>query len=191
MILNYNTAPIKNEICKRCMHKPCRRLLAGRVFPGKLLFVHRRGFVSFPCRPEFTSETPQIIEPEVMTDEIEVIQGEIQIINPRWEHCDESKKMSSSAVHLGDKIMMIADFTNLPEGHSVSFDIYDMSEPGLRIDSVRSKNQNGSAKAEWTISDKTNNDLPPKLSFEVIARSKTSERVNIDLEELDEFNFSM
>ncbi len=109
----------------------------------------------------------------------------------RWEHCDESKKMSSSAVHLGDKIMMIADFTNLPEGHSVSFDIYDMSEPGLRIDSVRSKNQNGSAKAEWTISDKTNNDLPPKLSFEVIARSKTSERVNIDLEELDEFNFSM
>ena len=183
MLLRRDQVPFPNNpACKQCANKPCHQLFAGPIYPGKIIFVHRSKFVRLPCyTPSFEEEKENKKEPAPLTDDLEVITGQLEISNTRWEHTtDELKTDSADKAVIGDLIELGADIKNYPEKAKVTFDIYDVSSSTpLRITSVESKNENGIAKAQWTVEDPEQKGENLKLAFEAIARSKASPRVNV------------
>jgi len=181
----------ENEACKRCMLKPCRELFRGRVYPGKMIFVHRREFMSWPChQPDFLKQKEETETAAALTDDIEVITGSVEINNPRWEP-EDGNGPSDSAL-MGDTIRLLVDVKNYPDGASVSFDIYDVTEsPPLRIATVNGKNEQGTASALWTVEDPQERGEALKLEFEGIAKSKASGRCPVVIELLHEFEFTL
>src|SRR5690554_1636345 len=133
----------------------------------------------------YTSSEDEMVkkEPAPLTDDLEVITGQLEISNPRWEHTDEELKTDSAdKAVIGDLIELGADIKNYPEKAKVTFDIYDVSSnTPLRITSVESKNENGVAKARWTVEDPEQKGENLKLAFEAIARSKASSRVEVPI----------
>lgn len=129
---------------------------------------------------------------EVLTDELEVVSGPVNLTNPRWEHKDETKKENSSEkAAVDDTIILMADVSGIPESAPVTFDIYDTSEnPPMVVDSAKGKNEGGVAKAEWVVADKSGKGEGAKLEFEAVAKSKSSERREINLNEVNLFEFS-
>src|SRR5690554_5286905 len=133
----------------------------------------------------YTSPEDEMVkkEPAPLTDDLEVITGQLEISNPKWEHTtDELKAESADKAVTGDIIELSADIKNYPEKASVTFDIYDISSSTpLRITSVETKNENGIAKAQWTVEDPEKKGENLKLAFEAIARSKASPRVEVPI----------
>lgn len=129
---------------------------------------------------------------EVLSDELEVVSGPVNLTNPRWEHKDETKKESSpEKAAFDDTIILMADVTGIPESAPVTFDIYDTSEdPPMVVDSAKGKNEGGVAKGEWVVADKSGKGEEAKFEFEAVAKSKVSEKREIKLEELKLFEFS-
>ena len=185
MLLRRDQVPFPNNpACKQCANKPCHQLFAGPIYPGKIIFVHRSKFVRLPCyTPSFEDENENKKESALLTDDLEVITGQLEISNPRWEHTDEELKTDSAdKAVIGDLIELGADIKNYPEKAKVTFDIYDVSSnTPLRITSVESKNENGVAKAQWTVEDPEQKGENLKLAFEAIARSKASPRVEVPI----------
>jgi hypothetical protein len=172
--------------CKRCIHKHCEKLLQLPRTPGKIMFVHRSKF-DFKCDfeppPEWKTEKKN--EPEVLTDDLVVITGKVEVTNPRWEHKDpEKKKNSPDKASVGDIILFMVDIKNFPDGAFMAFDIFDTSQkPAQTISTAKGKNEKGIGKAEWKIEDKQRRGEKLNLAFEGIARSKASDRVQISLVE--------
>ncbi|NLW32668.1 MAG: hypothetical protein GXY77_14565, partial [Fibrobacter sp.] len=185
MLLRRDQVPFPNNpACKQCANKPCHQLFAGPIYPGKIIFVHRSKFVRLPCyAPSLEEENENKKEPAPLTDDLEVITGQLEISNPKWEHTtDELKRDSADKAVIGDLIELRADIKNYPEKAKVTFDIYDVSSnTPLRITSVESKNENGVAKAQWTVEDPEQKGENLKLAFEAIARSKASSRVEVPM----------
>jgi hypothetical protein len=149
------------------------------------MFVHRSKF-DFKCNfeppPEWKTEEKKK-EPEVLTDELVIITGKVEVSNPRWEHKDPDKKKGSpDKASIGDTILFMVDIKNFPDGALMSFDIFDTSQkPAQTIATAKGKNEKGIGKAEWKIEDKSSKGDKLELAFEGIARSKASERTNIPL----------
>ena len=181
-----------NKTCSACVHKPCRRVLAGNIYPGKLTFVSRKDFVSLSCMHTLAQQEQQE-EQEALTDNMEVVQGTVELTNPRWEHMDEGRQEDSpDSVILEDSVVLLVDIQNLPEGHSVVFDIYDTSsEPAQRIDTVKGTHESGVGKAEWVVKDIMGKGKKLKLAFDASAKSRVSDRVPIPVEFVTGYRFSM
>jgi hypothetical protein len=131
-------------------------------------------------------------EPEVLTDDMEVVSGTVTVANPRWEHKNPDKKQNSpDKVSFGDTIILMADITNYPEGASVTYDIYDTkSTPPQRVDSATGKNLSGVGKGEWKVTDKSGKGADQEFGFEAIVRSKATEKKAIPLK-IKLFSFSV
>ena len=153
------------------------------LFPGKVIFVHRRNFCSIPDYvPSWRNQdNPVPVQEALLTDDIEVVSGPVTVKNPRWEHKDESKKESSpDMASFGDTIILMADVTGMPEKSGITFDIYETSAtPPMWVDSAKGKIEKGVGKGEWVVTDKSGNGAKSKLVFEGIAKSKASERCEI------------
>ncbi len=127
-----------------------------------------------PLAAELAAETP------ALTDQITPAPAAtITISPPRWEHVDETRaEESPDAAAAGDKIALLADVTGYPEGAPVVFDIFDAStEPAMRIETERGRNEGGTARIEWTITDPNGRGDALKLQFEASARNKSSGKV--------------
>jgi len=140
-----------NSECKRCLTKPCRRLFVGQVYPGKMIFVHRRDFISLPChQPNFFKNQEEKTEEVALTDELaETMIDEkkpVTVTNPRWEHVDKEKKSNTpDTAGIGDEVYLYVDVAGVPEGSRVTFDVFDVSsDPPMRIATVSGKNEQGS-----------------------------------------------
>jgi len=109
----------------------------------------------------------------------------LSITNPRWEHKDENRKKESPDTTIaGDIVILKADVKGIPEGVTVSFDIYDTAvKPPARIDTVKGKNKEGVGSAEWTVEDPrgAHEEREVKLEFEGVVRSKASVKCEIPL----------
>jgi hypothetical protein len=184
-MINWNqpTFP-NNSVCENCIARPCKRLFSGRVYPGKMLFLHRREFLSLPCyRPHFAMEDNDGTEAAALTDDLEVTSGEISVTNPRWEHVDEDKKSTTPDIAMvGDEVYLYVDVSGVPEGATVTFDVFDVSsDPPFRIGSASGKNQQGTAQGKWMVDDPSEKGDELKVEFEGIAKSRASERREIPL----------
>jgi hypothetical protein len=119
MILGCNEIPFPDNIhCKRCLSKNCRELLVQPLFPGKVIFVHRKRFCSIPDYvPSWRNqENGAPAEEAALTDDLEIVSGPVTVTNPRWEHKDEGKKEDSAdKATFGDTIILMADVTGMPE----------------------------------------------------------------------------
>jgi hypothetical protein len=144
--------------------------------------------MQFPFGEDVQTEAKE----EVLTDDLEVVSGPVNLTNPRWEHKDDTKKESSpEKAAVNDTIILMADVTGIPESAPVTFDIYDTSEdPPMVVDSAKGKNEKGVAKAEWVVTDKSGKGEEAKLEFEATAKSKVSERCEIELKSNKEYCFS-
>jgi hypothetical protein len=149
-----------------------------------MVFVNQRDFVVLPCyrldlrRKEVVSDFAP-----ALTDAIEVITGRVEINNPRWEHTNLDKKEASpDKAAFGDKVLLMADIKNYPNGAPMTFDIFDISEnPPLRIATAQGENEQGVGKGEWVVTDNSGKGEEQKLAFEAIARSKATEKKEIPL----------
>jgi hypothetical protein len=130
----------------------------------------------FPFGEEAETESE-----EVLTDDLDVVSGPVDVTNPRWEHKDEAKIESSpETAAFDDTIILMADVTGMPEGSGITFDIYDASEdPPMCVDSAKGVIESGVGKGEWVVTDKSGNGEESKLQFEGIAKSKASGRCEI------------
>jgi hypothetical protein len=74
-MLSGNEIPFPdNQVCKQCLTRPCKRLFAGRVYPGKMIFVHHSEFISLPCHtPNLQAQIDEESDNVVLTDAIETI----------------------------------------------------------------------------------------------------------------------
>lgn len=172
----------KNATCKNCFSKPCQWFLQTYNEPGTFMFFKPSDFVSLPCYTlSKAEETAAASEPEAETDSMEVVQGVVEVTNPRWEHKDEDKKSSSpDEAATGDTIILQADIKNYPEGATVTFDVFDTSGASpFRIKTVNGKNVSGVGKGEWVVDDPNDQGEDLKLAFEAIARSKATEKCEI------------
>lgn len=160
MILGRNEIPFPdNPHCKRCASKNCRELLVQPLFPGKVIFVHRRQFCSIPDYiPSWRNEqNPAPAEETALTDELEVVSGPVVVTNPRWEHKKKDKvEGEESTASFGDTIILMADVSGMPEGAGITFDIYETSQnPPMCVASAKGKIENGIGKGEWVVADKS------------------------------------
>jgi hypothetical protein len=194
MILGRNEVPFLDNIhCKRCLSKNCRELLVQPLFPGKVIFVHRKRFCSIPDYvPSWRNQENGTPAQEVaLTDDLEIVSEPVTIKNPRWERKKEGvkgkeneieKEKAVGTVSFGDAIILMVDVTGMPEGSAITFDIFDTSlNPPMRIDSAKGNIENGVGKGEWVVADKSGKGKDAKLAFEGIAKSKASERCDIGL----------
>lgn len=171
-----------NPVCKDCLSRPCKRLFSGRVYPGKMVFVHHSEFVSLPCHtPRLKQNEEGNGEEAALTDDIEMITGQIEITNPRWEPVSETAETGTpESPFMGDTVRLLTDIGNYPEGAPVAFDIYDSTESTpFRIATVRGVNKTGTASVEWVLVDPQKRGDSLKLNFEAYARSKYSQRTDI------------
>ncbi|MBN1306504.1 MAG: hypothetical protein JXA18_01205, partial [Chitinispirillaceae bacterium] len=178
-----NEAPFPdNPVCKRCITRPCRRLFSGRMYPGKMIAIHHSEFLSWPCHtPTLKPQEDETGEAAALTDEIEVLSGKVEITNPRWEPVEEAAEGGDPEIPLmGDRVRLLADVKNYPEGAPVSFDIYDVTESTpLRVATIKGTNQGGTASAEWTVEDPQKRGESLKLQFEAGARSKYTQKSDL------------
>ncbi|MBN1760716.1 MAG: Ig-like domain-containing protein [Chitinispirillaceae bacterium] len=131
-----------------------------------------------PVAQEMSSEAA------ALTDALETApESSMTVSNPRWEHSDEKRKEKSPAIVVaGDAIALMVDITGYPEGAPVTFDIFDAcSDPSMRIDTVKGKNEGGTARITWTVADPNERRKELKLEFEGSARSKSSGKAPIDI----------
>jgi hypothetical protein len=198
MLLGKNETPFPdNPHCKRCASKNCRELLVQPLFPGKVIFVHRRQWCSNPDYiPSWRNEQSAApAEETALTDELEVVSGPVTVSNPRWEHKkkdgDEDEKSEDSA-SFGDTIILMADVSGMPEGSAITFDIYETTQdPPMRVDTVKGKIENRVGKGEWVVADKSGLGADSKLAFEGVTKSKVSERSEIPVEITQPFAYSL
>lgn len=171
-----------NAVCRQCITRPCRRLFAHNPYPGKMLFLHRREFQSWPCyQPDF-SVSEEVKEESALTDNLEVVTGTIEVTHPRWKPMEDASEAGEKqeAPFLGDKVKLLVDIKNYPEGAPITFDIYDCTAtPSFRIDTVKGINEAGTAIVEWVVTDPQVQGADLKLEFEASARSKYSTRCEI------------
>jgi|GEM_PF-1992998 len=183
-MLDFSKPPFpENPSCKNCMTRPCRELFTGRVYPGKMIFVHRRDLIFLPChQPGFLKNQEEKTEEAALTDELaETMIDEkkpVTVTNPRWEHVDEDKKGATpDTVEIGDEVYLYVDVAGVPEGSRVTFDVFDVTfDPPMRIATVSGKNEQGRACGKWTVEDSSERGEELKLEFEGIAKSKASGR---------------
>jgi hypothetical protein len=193
MLLGRNESPFpENPHCKRCASKNCRELLVQPLFPGKVIFVHRRHFCSIPdFIPSWRDEENATPAQEVaLTDDLEIVSGPVTVKNPRWEHKKneekdkvevEIEKLKDTA-SFGNTITLMVDVTGMPEGSGITFDIYETSKtPPMCVASTKGKIENGIGKGDWVITDKSGLGNESKLAFEGVAKSKASVRCEIPL----------
>jgi outer membrane protein OmpA-like peptidoglycan-associated protein len=185
MLLGRNESPFpENPHCKRCASKNCRELLVQPLFPGKVIFVHRRQFCSNPDYiPTWRNEesAAPAAQETALTDELEVTEGVIELSAPTWEHKDDENIQDYPEKALeGAKIVLSAQVKNYPDGAPVTFDIYDTSEnTPLLIKSIKGTNEGGTATAEWEVEDPQLKGDNLKIAIEATARSKSSQRSDI------------
>ncbi|MBN1601946.1 MAG: hypothetical protein JW915_10070 [Chitinispirillaceae bacterium] len=146
MILGRNEVPFPdNPHCKRCLSKNCRELLVQPLFPGKVIFVHRKRFCSIPDYiPSWRDqENAAPAQETALTDDLEIVEGPVEISTPAWKHKDEELAESSSEnAAEGDTIVLSVQVKNYPESASVTFDIYDVSgSPRFLIKSIKGPNE--------------------------------------------------
>lgn len=143
--------------------------------------------MQFPFGEDVKTEAKE----EVLTDELEVVSGPVTLTNPRWEHKkgeDEAEEKEEGKASFDDTIILMADVKGIPESAPVTFDIYDTSQdPPMVVDSAKGKNEKGVAKGEWVVTDKSGKSEEAKFEFEATAKSKVSERVEIELVQLKAF----
>ncbi len=183
-MLDFSKPPFpENPACKNCVTRPCKQLFTGRVYPGKMIFVHRRDFIFLPChQPNFLKNQEEKTEEVALTDELaETMTDEkkpVNVTNPRWEHVDEEKKSTTpDTAAIGDEVNLYVDVTGVPEGSRVNFDIFDVSsDPPFRIATASGKNEQGTACGKWSVEDPSNKGDELKIGFEGVAKSKASER---------------
>ncbi|MBN1575999.1 MAG: hypothetical protein JW913_05565 [Chitinispirillaceae bacterium] len=123
-------------------------------------------------------------EAAALTDDLETTPAStITVTNPRWAHVDEARKEESPAIAaIGNTVELLVDVTGYPEGAPVTFDIFDAgTDPAMRIETERGKNEGGTARIQWVVSDPNERGAELKLSFEGSARSKSSGQAPIDL----------
>jgi len=186
-MLDFSKPPFpENPACKNCVTRPCKQLFTGRVYPGKMIFVHRRDFIFLPChQPNFLKNQEEKTEEVALTDELaETMTDEkkpVNVTNPRWEHVDEEKKSTTpDTAAIGDEVNLYVDVTGVPEGSRVNFDIFDVSsDPPFRIATASGKNEQGTACGKWSVEDPSNKGDELKIGFEGVAKSKASERKEI------------
>lgn len=118
-----------------------------------------------------------------LTDDLESTSESITVKNPRWVHADQARKEASPNIAAaGETVDLCVDITGYPDGAPVTFNIFDTgSEPAMRIASVKGTNTNGTATAQWVVDDPDGKGTDLKLEFEGSARSKSSNRVPINL----------
>ncbi len=183
-MLNSGEVPFpKNETCKLCVSRPCRRLFTGSVYPGKMVFAHHSEFQTWPCHVPNLTPAEEQAEEAALTDELVVTTGKVTVTNPRWEHADEDRKSSSpDTAMVGDTVILMVDVSGVPEGSPVTFDVFDVStDPPFRIGSAKGKNEGGTAKGEWEVEDPNEKGEELKLEFEGVAKSKASERCEVKI----------
>jgi hypothetical protein len=184
------------------LSKNCRELLVQPLFPGKVIFVHRRNFCSIPDYvPSWRNEENGApVKEAALTDDLEVISGPVTVTNPRWERKKAGEevevkvevKNTEKKASFGETIILMADVTGMPEGSGITFDIYDTSEePPMCVATAKGKIEKGVGKGEWIVTDKSGKGEEAKLEFEGIAKSKASERCEIPVTFADEFQLSM
>ncbi|MBN1601042.1 MAG: hypothetical protein JW915_05495 [Chitinispirillaceae bacterium] len=202
MILGRNEVPFPdNPHCKRCLSKNCRELLVQPLFPGKVIFVHRRNFCSIPDYvPSWRDEeNGAAVEEAALTDDLEIVSGPVSVTNPRWEHKkkaeeedkdkaeaeakeEEKEEDAEKKATFGDTIILMADVTGMSEGAGITFDIFETSrKPPMRVDTAKGKIQGGVGRGEWVVTDKSGKGAESKLEFEGIAKSKASVKAPINL----------
>jgi hypothetical protein len=120
-----------------------------------------------------------------------VLDQEVSITDPRWEHVDEQKEENRPEKAMpGDVIRLLATLKGMAEGAAVTFDIFDCAQdPPMRYETVKGKNIENTATGEWTVQ-LAEEEGGANVAFEVIARSKTSERCPVAIE-IDEFVLSI
>ncbi|MBN1600997.1 MAG: hypothetical protein JW915_05265 [Chitinispirillaceae bacterium] len=201
MLLGHNEVPFPdNPHCKRCLSKNCRELLVQPLFPGKVIFVHRKRFCSIPDYvPSWRNqENGAPAQEAALTDDLEIVSGPVTVTNPRWERKEKENEgeqgekvkgevkvkvkgeNTEEKVSFGDTIILMADVTGMPEGSGITFDIYEMSEdPPMCVATAKGKIASGIGKGEWVVTDKSGKGEESKLAFEGIAKSKASEKCEI------------
>jgi hypothetical protein len=92
-----------------------------------------------------------------LTDDLEIVEGSVEISTPVWKHKDEELAESSPEnAAEGDMIVLSAQVKNYPESASVTFDIYDVSgNPRFLIKSIKGPNENGNCKCGMVVEDLT------------------------------------
>jgi hypothetical protein len=121
-------------------------------------------------------------EQRALTDDLVIVQGKVEVTNPRWEHKDPDKKNNSpDKASFGDTLILMADIKNHPEGAAVTFDIYDMSQkPPQLVETAKGKHEKGVGRGEWKVVDKTGKGDDQEFAFEAIAKSKATDKKPID-----------
>ncbi|NLD94534.1 MAG: hypothetical protein GX639_17900 [Fibrobacter sp.] len=124
-----------------------------------------------------------------LTDDFDYVPvpKKITITNPRWEHKDATrKKESPKKAAFDDTVILMADVTGVPENGLVTFEIFDISvKPPKNAGNAQGKNVGGVAKGEWVVSDKTSQGIDVDLEFQATAKSRTSARCKIPLNQLN------
>lgn len=171
----------------------------GIIFPIHIPYQYQRnaGLIDL-IRPQIYEYYIPIAhdlseEAAALTDDLEETTSDITVTNPRWVHVDE-KKMSASPdiATVGDEVYLYVDVSGVPEGATVTFDVFDVSlDPPFRIGSASGKNEQGMARGKWSVEDPQKRGQKLKIEFEGIAKSKASSREPIDLKEKPKFIFSM
>lgn len=145
--------------------------------------------MQFPFGEDVQTEAQE----EVLTDDLEVVSGPVNLTNPRWEKKEKAEvevedEEKEDKVAFDDTIILMVDVTGIPESAPVTFDIYDTSQdPPMVVDSAKGKNEKGVAKGEWVVTDKSGKGEEVKFAFEAVAKSKVSERCEIELLPLKAF----
>jgi hypothetical protein len=101
----------------------------------------------------------------------------LTVKNPRWEHVDQNvaERRKESAL-VGDKVVMKADVTNVMDGTSISFKLFDTAvSPPRQIGMAFGQVTGGVGSAEWRVNRLT------KLEFEAKVRWSLSERAGVPI----------
>jgi hypothetical protein len=109
----------------------------------------------------------------------------LTVTNPRWEHVDQNAaEMRSESTILGDKVILKADVTNVTDGTSILFKVFDTAvSPPQQIAMIVGHVTGGVGSAEWQVKQLT------KLEFEAKVRWSISERAEIPVARLFVFSF--
>lgn len=105
--------------------------------------------------------------------------------NPRWEHADQNAaEKRSETTLLGDKIVLKADVTNVTDGTSILFKVFDTAvSPPQQIAMIVGHVTGGVGSAEWQVKKLT------ELEFEAKVRWSVSERAEIPIARVFVFSF--